>query len=176
MANVRNKRCTQASVERLDRSGTGRVMAGDLMAAIRQVGVALSPVQHGNMMDLLEKMGCILPGEEGECQWVATRAALDAIALAGEKATSGRISQDKVWAARAYSCKRVTSVDRPLGGQRAEAQSRCVCSGSARLALIGFRFSCFCTLVPLSPSTAVRAARRNIRRDRPDSIYSCLKL
>lgn len=102
MANERNKPCTQASVERLDRSGTGRVKPDDLMAAIRQVGVALSPVQHGNMMDLLEKMGCILSGEEGGCQWVAARAALDAIALAGGRATSGRMSQDKVGAARVY--------------------------------------------------------------------------
>lgn len=87
----------QASVEILDRSGTGRVRPGDFMAAVRQVGIALSPVQQSNMMDLLERMGCVLPGDEGSCTWVAARAAVAAIALAGEKAAGGRIlSHDKV--------------------------------------------------------------------------------
>lgn len=88
--------CTQASLERLDRSGTGRVRPGDFVAAARQVGVALSVVQEANMMDLLEKMGALTSGEGEEFQWVDVRAGLAAVTLAGGKAGGRSFEEKKV--------------------------------------------------------------------------------
>lgn len=59
-----------------------------------KVGIALSPVQEANMMDLLHRMGAISEGGE-HCQWIDASVALAAISLAGEKA-GGRFFQDKV--------------------------------------------------------------------------------
>ena len=59
-----------------------------------KVGIALSPVQEGNMMDLLRRMGAVSEGGE-HCQWIDASSALAAISLAGEKA-GGRFFQDKV--------------------------------------------------------------------------------
>lgn len=96
----------QASVERLDISGTGRVRPSDFMAAVRQVGIALSPVQQSNMMDLLERMGCASLGDEGSDTWVAAKAAVAAIALAGEKSSGGRmLYHDKVGGIAHVCCK-----------------------------------------------------------------------
>lgn len=62
----------------------------------KQVGIALSVVQEGNMMDLLERMGALTVGKEGS-DWVNAKAGVAAIALAGEKA-GGRSfqAQEKV--------------------------------------------------------------------------------
>lgn len=98
---VVSRGCTQASLERLDRSGTGRVRPGDFVAAARQVGVALSVVQEANMMDLLEKMGALTSGEGEEFQWVDVRAGLAAVTLAGEKAGGRSFEEKKVRGATA---------------------------------------------------------------------------
>lgn len=58
---------------------------------VQQVGIALSVVQEGNMMDLLERMGALTAGEEGS-DWIDARAGVAAVALAGEKA-GGRYFQ-----------------------------------------------------------------------------------
>eukprot|EP00903_Cladosiphon_okamuranus_P021359 g19629.t1 len=83
----------ETSLDRLDQGGTGRVRAGDFMAAVRQVGIALSPVQEANMMDLLHRMGAVSAGAD-QCQWINASVALAAVSLAGEKA-GGRCFQDK---------------------------------------------------------------------------------
>ncbi|CAM9646286.1 unnamed protein product [Hapterophycus canaliculatus] len=83
----------ETSLDRLDQGASGRVRPGDFMAAVRQVGIALSAVQEANMMDLLDRMGAVSEGEE-HCQWVHASSALAAISLAGEKA-GGRLFQDK---------------------------------------------------------------------------------
>lgn len=64
------------------------------MASVRQAGVALSPVQQANVMDLLDRMGCVLRAEESS-EWIDASASLAAIAIAGQKA-GGRRSHDKV--------------------------------------------------------------------------------
>eukprot|EP00752_Nemacystus_decipiens_P009109 g8133.t1 len=83
----------ETSLDRLDQGGSGRVRPGDFMAAVRQVGVSLSPVQEANMMDLLHRMGAVSEGGD-RCQWIDASVALAAISLAGEKA-GGRFFQDK---------------------------------------------------------------------------------
>ncbi|CBN76965.1 hypothetical protein Esi_0024_0119 [Ectocarpus siliculosus] len=86
----------ETCLDRLDQGGSGRVRPGDFMAAVRQVGIALSAVQESNMMDLLHRMGAVTtpqPNQDG-CQWVEAAAAVAAISLAGERA-GGRRFLDK---------------------------------------------------------------------------------
>ncbi|CAN0114835.1 unnamed protein product, partial [Ectocarpus sp. 12 AP-2014] len=86
----------ETCLDRLDQGGSGRVRPGDFMAAVRQVGIALSVVQESNMMDLLHRMGAVTtpqPNQDG-CQWVEATAAVAAISLAGERA-GGRRFPDK---------------------------------------------------------------------------------
>ncbi|CAN0353165.1 unnamed protein product, partial [Ectocarpus sp. 12 AP-2014] len=86
----------ETCLDRLDQGGSGRVRPGDFMAAVRQVGIALSAVQESNMMDLLHRMGAVTtpqPNQDG-CQWVEAAAAVAAISLAGERA-GGRCFPDK---------------------------------------------------------------------------------
>ncbi|CAM9522014.1 unnamed protein product, partial [Ectocarpus sp. 8 AP-2014] len=86
----------ETCLDRLDQGGSGRVRPGDFMAAVRQVGIALSAVQESNMMDLLHRMGAVTtpqPNQDG-CQWVEAAAAVAAVSLAGERA-GGRCFPDK---------------------------------------------------------------------------------
>lgn len=63
-------------------------------ASCGQVGIALSPLQEGELMGMLERMD-VVTLEEGGYRWVDIEAGLAAVALAGEKAC-GTIFRKKV--------------------------------------------------------------------------------
>lgn len=63
-------------------------------ASCEQVGIALSPMQEGDLMGMLERMDVVSP-EEGGYRWVDIETGLAAVALAGEEAAYGTILREK---------------------------------------------------------------------------------